>query len=227
MIHHPAAVFGMNEKEIMTPPKKPVLVTHWYSSLRLLEAMLRRVRPYVNSCEWWVLYGRYPKLGTKEGVSDTRGAQNLCKELGLDWYDVGEEMPIMSAVQKWALDVGATWPMDKIVCMIAQDACPENQCFLDEMYLHMHGKNMATLVSPYTGFPGVTMVTLRECYAPRMEMPKAAMIPKKSGMDIGGPSSRGGVYPDALYDPEWLEWSSGDKAKTFREWLEAREPAKA
>lgn len=205
-------------------PLPPVIVTHWSNTYRLLEQALRRNKPLVKSAEWWLIYGRYPLLKAAEAVSDARAAQNLCKELGIDWWDAGEDTHPTKAFQKWSLEVGHAWPMDKPVCLLAQDAAPPDG-FLDLMAKEGSGFDLYCLASAdktFAHYPGVSLMALREVYADRIQSPKAAFMPKKLGMDLGGPTSRGGTYPDSLYDPEWLQWSSEHTGKTFTQWLTSK-----
>lgn len=200
----------------------PVIVTHWYSPLRLLEQSLRRNRKLVEAAEWWLIYGRYPLLGVQDGIPDARQAQNICKELNIDWYDAGDDIPAHDAFQKWSLTVGTGWPMDKKVLLLADDAAPSCGGFLELMEREGAGRDVVTLAGKWTRYPGVALVSLREIYGARIAMPKSACLPKKLAEDLGGPERLGGCYPDTLYDAEYLEWLGVKDAPPFRVWLESR-----
>lgn len=204
---------------------KPVAVTHWYCPLKLLDSMVRRVRPMIQELEWWVIYGRYPMLGVRDGVSDTRGAQNLCKELGLDWWDVGDDVSPSIAIQKWALEVGSSWSMDRKVLQLAYDALPSSEHFLGLLELEGAGRDMEVLASKsflngYNNYPGVNLSSLSAIFRGHVITDKASYVPREMCEEIGGPARFGGMYADDLYDAEYLEWAGTKKEKAFRKWLE-------
>jgi hypothetical protein len=202
---------------------KPVLVTPWYSSYRLLEAMLQRNRPMAREAEWWLLYCRYPLLKVQDAMSDTRKAQNLARELGLEWWDGGQEMLPAKALQEWAGQVGGRWAPTQKVILVADEAAPTTAGWIDQLMIHP--KPMATLRSKATLYPGVSSIPIATLMGGAINLKDCGFVPHKICEDLGGPVSEGGTYSDSLYDVDHLAWRKvfrKDPTEFLSEYLAAR-----
>lgn len=197
----------------------PVIVTPWYCSYRLLEAMLLRNRPMAKDLEWWLLYCRYPLLKVQDAMSDTRKAQNLAKELNLQWWDGGCEMLPKDALKLWATQASHIWTPDQKIVLLGQDSSPNKKHFVDVLNM-VRESDFAACKSHR--FPGISMINANRLIDGTIETAKCKPIKVDQLKDVGGPDSTGGCYPLGLYDPEQLDYEAESKDQYMSTWLESR-----
>lgn len=206
---------------------KPIIVTPWYCSYRLLEAMLQRNRQLATEYEWWVLYCRYPLLTAQDAMSDTRKAQMLCKELRCEWWDGGVELIPDQAITLWAAQLSYGWVPDQKIAMVSHDSAPDKKHFVDCLLIANREADF-TMCKSHGKYPGVGIINASTLLQGQIESKKCKLIPEKNLRDLGGPDSEGGCFPLSLYDPEQLEYQNETKNKLGTNpmmslWLESRQ----
>ena len=198
---------------------KPIVVTYWYGPYRLLDQSLRRNRGVTPGLEWWLVYGHYPLLGSEDGVSDVRKAQNLCRELNIQWFSTDEKTK-RDALVSWALNVGRSWNMHDQQIFVVPDDAALMMSWSDGMGLSvgMSGKSLIRSTVRYGS--DVQGMLMREMCSDVSMANFGHIVPGFT--NTGGRKSHGGEWDDGLYDPQYIEWQESLSPLSFSDWIEKK-----